>query len=79
MLVSMLRSDAGCGFGGGASSELAFSMSGSAQIRYSGEAIAKVGRKIAAIEQSTRVVVASQRDVLVTPEETPTTTVATMD
>ena len=79
VLVSMLRSDAGCGFGGGTSNELTFSMSGSAQIRYSGEAIAKVGRKIAAVEQSTRVVVASQRDVLVTPEETPTTTVATMN
>jgi hypothetical protein len=54
-------------------------MNGSAQIRYSGEAIAKVGRKIAAIEQSARVIVASQRDVLVRPEETPTTTVATMN
>ena len=69
VLVSMLRSDDGCSFGSSSSTELAFSMTGSSQIRYSGEAIAKLGSKLPSVEQTIKVVVASQRDVLITPEE----------
>ncbi len=76
VLVSMLRSDVGCSFGGGTGAEIAFSMTGSTQIRYSGEAIAKLGSKVPAIESEIKVVVAAQRDVLVTPEEIPVTAAA---
>lgn len=76
VLVSLLRSDAGCSFGGAGGDEISFSMSGASQIRYSGEAVAKIGAKLAGIESAARVVVASQRDVLVTPEESGAVSVA---
>ncbi|MDX1430304.1 MAG: hypothetical protein R3282_08455, partial [Rhodothermales bacterium] len=68
-LVTMIRSDEGCTFAGSTGNNINLRMSGASQIRYSGEALAKVGSKLALVEKESVVVVTSQRDVLVTPEE----------
>ncbi len=68
-LVTMIRSDEGCTFSGAAGNNINVRMAGASQIRYSGEALAKAGSKLGLIEQESIVVVTSQRDVLLTPEE----------
>ncbi|NNE35042.1 MAG: hypothetical protein HKN13_07400 [Rhodothermales bacterium] len=62
VVVTLVRADAGCETTAAAAGSISFSMSGSAQINYSGEAIAKLGAVLPSVQMASKVVIASQKE-----------------